>query len=162
MWAKLYHFTFNDETMESAGKVDLTLCHHHVPAIKAMLVERQSIELRRFTMVVDEMDVMRFEQPFARRAEIRMPFMRSDIFGALWMDFRPGRTFHSETLLYLLALFILSDVVRYQPDQWKRLLDDHPAETILIDRFLDIGVRKVPNLFLNQFHSDMFLFQVAR
>jgi hypothetical protein len=38
----------------------------------------------------------------------------------------------------------------------------NPAETILIDRFLDIGVRRVPNLFLNQFHSDMFLFQVAR
>jgi hypothetical protein len=78
------------------------------------------------------------------------------------MDFRPGRSVHSETLLYLLGLFILSDVVRYQPDQWKRLLDDHPAEMILIDRFLGIGVRKVPNLFLNQFHSDMFLFQVAR
>ena len=34
--------------------------------------------------------------------------------------------------MYPLGLFILSDVVRYQPDQWKRLLDDHPAETILI------------------------------
>jgi YaaC-like Protein len=160
--AKNYHYTFNNDTPESSGKVDLTLCHQHVPEIKAMLVARQNVKLRRFALIVDEMDVMRYEQVFSQRDEIRVPFMRSDIFGTPWIDFRPGRSVHSETLLYLLGLFILSDVVRYQPDQWKRLLDDHPAEMILIDRFLDIGVRKVPNLFLNQFHSDMFLFQVAR
>jgi hypothetical protein len=40
-----------------------------------------------------------------------------------------------EFVLYLAALFILSDVVRYQ-GQWKRLLDDHPEEALLVDRFL--------------------------
>jgi hypothetical protein len=45
--AKNYHYTFNNDTPESSGKVDLTLCHHHVPEIKAMLVARQNVELRR-------------------------------------------------------------------------------------------------------------------
>lgn len=45
---------------------------------------------------------------------------------------------------------------------WKRLLDDHPAEAILIDRLLDIMIRKLPNLFINELEDRVVLFKFAR
>lgn len=52
--------------------------------------------------------------------------------------------------------------MRYQPDQWPRLLNDHPDEAIMIDRFLEIAARKLPNLYLTELHEELFLFKFAR
>ncbi len=87
--------------------------------------------------------------------------MRCDIFGSLYMDFSADPAELSELLIYLAALFILSDVVRYQVDQWARLLDDHPDEAIFIERFLDVAARKIPNLALNELENDYFRFAVT-
>jgi len=60
----------------------------------------------------------------------------------------PDARYLGELPSYYAALFILSDAVRYQ-GQRERLLQDHPEEAVLIDRFLDVAVRKLPNLALN-------------
>lgn len=78
------------------------------------------------------------------------------------MNFSQSRRILGEIPLYLAALFILSDVVRYQAEHWLRLLQDHPAEEIVVERFLDIASRKVPNLILNELHGQIFQFKVAR
>lgn len=78
------------------------------------------------------------------------------------MDFARGVRVFGEIVHYHAALFILSDVVRYQPDQWLRLLNDHPDEAIMIDRFLEIAARKLPNLYLTELHEELFLFKFAR
>lgn len=74
------------------------------------------------------------------------------------MDFGRGRVSLAELPIYYASLFILSDMVRYQ-GQWKRLLDDHPQEAVLVDRFLDIATRKVPNLVLNELSRTLYLFK---
>lgn len=91
-----------------------------------------------------------------------VPPLRMDVFGDIYVDMRGTRTELSEPLIYLAALHILSHAVRYTAEQWKRLLDDHPREAIVIDRFLDIVIRKLPNLVLNQLSGDIYLFRFAR
>jgi len=81
----------------------------------------------------------------APRREFPFCRFRLDVFGEAWVDFGPSTQAFGELVTYYAALFILSDAVRYQADQWLRLLDDHPSEAILVMRFLDMAVRKVPN-----------------
>jgi hypothetical protein len=99
-------------------------------------------------------------------AEIRLakfPRFRADVFGDLYMDLAPdGQREMGEVPIYLGALFILSDVVRYQAENWLRLLSDHPAEEIVVDRFLDIASRKFPNLILNELNGEISEFKLAR
>jgi hypothetical protein len=76
------------------------------------------------------------------------------------MDFGRTRVVLAELPTYYAALFILSDVVRYQ-GQWKRLLDDHPQEAVLVDRFLEVATRKIPNLALNELARVLYLFRTG-
>lgn len=87
----------------------------------------------------------------------RLPPMRMSIFGELYWDLAPSPV-APELLIYYASLFILVDVVRYQ-GQWRRLIDDHPEEAILVDRFLDLAIRKLPNLTLNELANDLYLFK---
>jgi hypothetical protein len=39
--------------------------------------------------------------------------------------------------------------------------DSHPAEAILVERYLDLAVRKLPNIVLNDLHREFFLFRMT-
>jgi hypothetical protein len=71
----------------------------------------------------------------------------------------PENRYFGELASYYAALFILSDAVRYQ-GQWQKVLDDHPEEEVLVDRFLDVAIRKLPNLALNHLTGAFHLFTV--
>jgi hypothetical protein len=141
----------------------VTLRHaHHTPTRELILShERSGGVLRRYTRARDVFDVLEYTITAERLDDIRAPQMRLDIFGELYHDFGRERAPLAELPTYFAALFILSDVVRYQ-GQWKRLLDDHPDEAVLIDRLLDIAIRKVPNLVLNDLGGAVHLFKAGR
>lgn len=133
---------------------------HHQPT-KAMIQGRRSDLLKRFREVRDAHDVLDYEiGPVP--GPVTIPITRLDVFGETFMDFARGTRVFGELVIYFAGLFILSDVARYQPQHWLRLLDDHPAEAVLVDRFLDIGLRKLPNLILNELQEEIFLFRMAR
>lgn len=138
------------------------LRHNHDPATKAMVVDRERDLLRQYSRTMDVLDVVQYSAGINPPPDLTLPVTRLDVFGQLFMDFRRSDCVLSELCLYFIALFILSSVVRYEAEQWKRLIDDHPLEAILIDRFLDLAVRKLPNLLLNELTETTFLFQLAR
>lgn len=142
-----------------ATAVWLTLRHGHNVGAKAMIVSHESHLLKEFQKTKDVMDVMDYH---AAAPEVNGPHIRMDVFGDLYMDFDGARLQLSESVIYLTALHILSHAVRYNAEQWKRLLDDHPRESILVDRFLDIALRKLPNLMLNHLGDDVYQFRFAR
>jgi YaaC-like Protein len=108
----------------------------------------------------DVFDVLDYTLTTDDEADAEGPAMGLDLFGQPYLDFGRGRVALAELPTYYAALFILSDVVRYQ-GQWKRLLDDHPQEAVLIDRFLDVATRKVPNLVLNELGQVLYLFRTG-
>ncbi len=85
--------------------------------------------------------------------------MVADTFGAVHFDSSGGRLVLAEPVIHHAALFILSSAVRYMAEDWKRLVDDHPAEAILLDRYLDLASRKVPNLALNLLTGTVYSFR---
>jgi hypothetical protein len=99
---------------------------------------------------------------YKAKTPVEVPTIRPDVFGDLFLDLSRTRREIGELPLYLAALFILSDVVRYQAEHWLRLLADHPAEEIVVERFLDLAGRKVPNLILNELHQQVFEFKLSR
>src|SRR5215218_4173299 len=105
-----------------------------------MIVRHESDLLQGYTRGLDALDVIEYSAATSA-PPLGGPAMRCDIFGSLYMDFSRALGELGELLTYLAALFILSDVVRYQVDQWARLLDDHPDEEIFIERFLDVAAR---------------------
>jgi hypothetical protein len=136
------------------------LRHDHDPATKAM-IERRSHLLRHFEKKRERLDVFVYEAE-PTPSSISYPTIRPDMVGDPYMDLGGGRREFGEPVIYLAALFILSDVVRYQAEHWLRLLEDHPAEGILVERFLDIAARKFPNLILNELHQQIIKFVFAR
>jgi hypothetical protein len=136
--------------------------HGHQAATRDMILRHADRGfLRGWTLGIDRLDVIEYSTSTAEE-ELIAPSPRCDTFGDFYMSFSPERLHLSELLAYLAALFILSDVVRYQVDQWARLLDDHPDEAILVERFLDLAARKMPNLALNELERDYFQFTVGR
>jgi len=144
------------------ASVALTLRHAHNPDTKQMVIdhERPGGYLRHHTRTREVLDVLMYSANAPSLAEIARPHIRGDIFGELYFDFSRSRHLLAEFPTYYAALFVLSDVVRYQ-GQWKRLLDEHQEEAVLIDRFLDIAVRKLPNLALNELAEGVYLFKVG-
>jgi len=125
-----------------------------------MIINAEMSELHGFVRGFDSLDVIEYSAT-SGASEINAPSPRCDTFGSLYMNFARPNAQLGEILIYLAALFILSDVVRYQVDQWARLLDDHPDEAIVVERFLDLAARKVPNLALSELERDFFEFRVA-
>jgi hypothetical protein len=156
-----YAFTHNDGPPLSQS-MRLTLRHGHDAATKAMITaaERRNGVLHGWTRTHDTLDVLGYTHTTAG-APLLYPELRLDAFGDLYMEF-DTRTHFGEIVVYSAALFILSDVVRYQVDQWKRLLDDHPSEQLLVERFLDIAIRKLPNLLLNELAGVLYHFKFTR
>jgi hypothetical protein len=140
--------------------VSITLRHAHDRDTKEMILSHEAPWgfLHGYRRISDELDILKYSAGPAEK--LRAPTQRCDIFGRLYMDFDTSTTVLSEWLIYFAALFILADAARYQP-QWKGLLDDHPEEAILVERFLELAVRKVPNLALNQLSGTLMLFKVA-
>jgi hypothetical protein len=140
----------------------VTLRHGHDRGTKDMIINRESDLLKQFRRQSDTFDVLEYETGPLPAGSLRGPNVRLDVFGEPYMDFARGTRVFGELILYHASLFVLSDVVRYQPEQWLRLLDDHREEAIVIERFLDIAVRKLPNLILNELSEQLFMFKFAR
>jgi hypothetical protein len=136
---------------------EFMLTHEHNQATKNMVIDRESDVLKQYTRNLDQLDALGYT---ATAPRVIKPVMRLDMFGRIHMDFRRTSVVLSEPCLHYIALFILSSAVRYLPEQWKRLTDDHPAEAILVDRYLDVAARKYPNLILNELLDEVFLFRV--
>jgi hypothetical protein len=147
---------------QEATTLAFTARHGHNQQVKAMVLGQQANILRGYTCTRDTLDVLDFTSTVAAPRWLRYPSARLDVFGETYFDFYSGQCELGELALYYAALFILSDAVRYKADQWLRLLDSHPAEAILIERFCDIAVRKLPNLVLNELHQELFMFKFAR
>lgn len=137
----------------------LTLRHGHNNDIKAMVIGSESSLLKDYTKYDDRLDIVAYQHA---APDLEVPQMRMDVFGDLYVDFKRTRMVLGEPVIYLAALHILSHAVRYNAEQWKRLLDDHPREVIVVDRFLDIALRKLPNLILNELQGDVYQFRFAR
>ena len=143
--------------------IELVLRHAHNPATRDMIMAHVAPRgfLRNYTQRRDVLDILDYFANGSGPDEVSLPPMRLDIFGDTYMDFCRERAWLAELPIYYAALFILSDVVRYQ-GQWHRLLNDHPEEEVLIDRFLDIAIRKLPNLALNHLAGEVYLFKIGR
>jgi hypothetical protein len=140
--------------------ISFMVSHHHDMGVKQMILDRETDLLKAFSRTTDTLDVLEYSRADTQ-TQVTIPDVRLDIFGRMYMDFARGRTVLGEPIIYLAALFILADVVRYQADQWNRLLSDHPAEAILVERFLDLVPRKLPNIALNELQQQSVLFLVA-
>lgn len=143
---------------ERQDVLNFDLRHRRQPKIIKLIEARENSLLRKCVRKADVLDVYEYRATLPAN----VPTVRSDVFGDLHMDLSPERRGMGEVPIYLAALFILSDVVRYQADNWLRLLRDHPAEEIVVDRFLDLAGRKFPNLVLNELHSEISEFKLAR
>lgn len=110
------------------------LRHGHRQEVRDMVINRESDVLKGWTRSFDDLDVLAYDHP-STGGSITYPNGRMDVFGELHLDFARGTRVFGEIVLYFGSLFILSDVVRYQADQWLRLLQDHPAEAILVDGY---------------------------
>lgn len=153
-----YEWVSTEQPFQTTGfkfRVD----HRHDPQTRAMILRRQQDVLKGYECTFDRLNSLDFA---SSGTGFNVPRLRMDVFGELFIDFGRKEPLIGELATYVAALFILSDVVRYQPDQWKRLLDDHPLERILMDRFLDVAGRKVPNLVLNGLSQETVLLRSAR
>jgi hypothetical protein len=144
------------------ASIQCSLRHAHNLDTKQMIVDHEAPRglLSGYIQTRDAYDVLMYTATAPTLGEIVRPHLRGDIFGELYFDFSRTRQQLAEFPTYYAALFILSDVVRYQ-GQWKRLIDEHPEEAVLIDRFLDIAIRKLPNLALNELAQRVHLFKVG-
>jgi hypothetical protein len=140
----------------------LTFRHGHDPETKAMVVagERRKDLLLGWTKTQDTLDILTYTKSVTG-VPLLVPEMRLDAFGEIYMEFETKKRL-GELVVDFAALFILSDVVRYQVDQWKRLLDDHPSEELLVERFLQTAARKLPNLVLNELGGELYEFKFSR
>jgi hypothetical protein len=137
----------------------MTLRHGHDAATKNLILSRHGTRLRTFELVEDRLDTLRYQ---GRTNDVQsLPAMRMDIFGESYFDLNQTRLDLAEPVINLVSLFILSSAARYEPGQWQRLLESRPAEAILVDRLLDLGIRKIPNLVLNTLHDEIFRFRLS-
>jgi hypothetical protein len=163
-WGNTYmvradEFRIRQEAEDSdAGILKFNLRHGYRDGIRLMIDACESNSLRQLTREEERHDVYLYEGT----TPLEVPTIRPDVFGDLYLDLSRTRRQIGELPLYLVALFILSDVVRYQAEHWLRLLADHPAEEIVVERFLDLAGRKVPNLILNEMHQQVFEFKLSR
>ena len=154
-------FKYRVTTSPPSTSLRVRLRHAHNQATRAMIVKDEKRGLAGFTRGVDKLDVIEYSIT-SPATSVSAPSPKCDIFGSMYMSFAPSAVELGELLVHPAALFILSDVVRYQPDQWARLLDDHPDEAILVERYLDVAARKVPNIALiNELEHDYFEFKVG-
>jgi YaaC-like Protein len=134
------------------------LRHGYRNSVIEMIDACESGPLRELTREKETLDVYEY----SGKVPLKMAPIRSDVFGGQFLDLSPNKRQMGEIPIYLAALFTLSDVVRYQAEHWLRLLHDHPAEEIVVERFLDIACRKFPNLILNELNNEIYEFKVAR
>lgn len=139
---------------------EMTLRHGHDDRVRTMIRAHDRSLLKNWKLKEERFDVLQYEWPLAPK-RLTGPNLRLDVSGEPYADFSRGRYF-GEFVTYFASLFILSDAVRYHPEQWLRLLNDHPGEAILIDRFLDVATRKVPHLALNELRNELLVFRYAR
>jgi hypothetical protein len=153
----------NIQVRPHLATASFTLRHAHNPDAKQMILDHESAAgyLHNHNRTRDVLDVFSYSVNAPTLVEIKKPFALCDYFGELYYDFTRTPTPLAEFPTYYAALFILSDVVRYQ-GQWKRLVDERQKEAVLVDRFLDTAIRKLPNLTLNELGQQVHLFKVGR
>ncbi|UYN89131.1 MAG: hypothetical protein KIT08_08515 [Anaerolineales bacterium] len=65
----------------------------------------------------------------------------------------------NQLILMYMGLFGLGHISRYQPEIWNRFVErDETGERLLIEKFLDVCYRYVPNLALNKIRSSSIQF----
>jgi len=137
----------------------LVLRHRHDAPTKALVLSVAPRKLSGFAVFKDSLDVVDYRSPQIVGTDV--PALVPDLFGEVYADFNTGHVDLAEPLVYYATLFILSSAVRYEPEQWQRLLEDHPSESILVERLLDVATRKVPNLILNALEGELVQFKVS-
>ena len=128
----------------------------HDPGTQKLIQEAERRELRGFTKTFEHLNAIEYAHagPSAPLVAVRQ-----DLFGVPYADLGREIGYLSDIALHVAALFILSELVRYQPDKWKRLLDEHQLETVLVEHYLEIAARKVPNLVLNEMLGQCIVFR---
>jgi len=134
------------------------LRHGYRQSVIAMIDACESGPLKNLTREKETLDVYEY----SGKTPLQMAPLRTDVFGDLYLDLCRSTRQMGEIPIYLASLFILSDVVRYQAEHWLRLLGKHPAEEIVVERFLDIACRKFPNLILSELNDEIYEFKLAR
>lgn len=138
-------------------KVRMTLRHGHHKPTHDLILSRRHTRLKDFDVEDQRLDVVKIRSKPSIE-DPAFPAFCMDVFLEPHIDLTQTRTEIAEPLAFYAMLFILSSVVRYEPEQWQRLLLDHPAEAILVERLLNVAERKVPNLVLNQLHNSYIHF----
>ncbi|MDO8616907.1 MAG: YaaC family protein [Dehalococcoidia bacterium] len=65
----------------------------------------------------------------------------------------------SQPVVYLMVLFALSYLARYHPEKWNPFVQsDETGERLLVERFIRIAARGLPNLMLNALHHERMEF----
>ncbi len=68
-----------------------------------------------------------------------------------------------EMSAHYLIMYLLGMLSRYQPEEWgKTIKGEESGEIYLVRKFLDITIRKFPNLILNELHDRDFVFSGTR
>lgn len=71
----------------------------------------------------------------------------------------PSGHYLPELAAHLIVLHALSDLVRYHPNEWIRMVDDHTDEYSIIREFITVSERKYPNLILNELTRTTYVFE---
>lgn len=152
-----YSFRFQSGPPSTLDQ-QITLRHGHDPALKALIRTRERTRLRAYRLDADRLDVLKYR---GKGQDGGLPGFRADLFGELYFDLNQSDLDLADPLVYLAGLFILSSAVRYEPEQWQRLMEGRPAEAILVDRMLELAGRKIPNLVLNTLEGTTFKFTTS-
>jgi len=87
--------------------------------------------------------------------------MRMNLVGDVFLDFRRSAGHLAELPIYFAALLTFSEAVRYEPEDWWRLITNRIGDANLVQRFLDMAERKLPNLMLNELDGGVHLFRAS-
>ena len=87
--------------------------------------------------------------------------MRVNLVGDVFVNIRRSAGYLAELPTYFAALLTFSEAVRYVPEEWWRLITNRIGDANLMQRFLDMAERKVPNLVLNELNGGLHLFRAS-
>ncbi|MHA2061640.1 MAG: YaaC family protein, partial [Candidatus Sifarchaeia archaeon] len=142
----------------------LTLHSAYTDALKDSIMEQIMISPR--TLSCSSVNVNEIGKGFI--ATISMPLITLDrisVFDAMntlhyedTIVFK-DRAFTNEAAAHYLLMFCLSMLVRYYPDEWIYLLERGHEIVNYIRYFINLSVRKFPNLILNEMTNTVHYFE---
>lgn len=136
----------------------VTLRHGHHPPTAELIRSCERNKLSGYERSRDSLDVLEYKRDADGGIKLAL---RENMFGQLFCDVNRNHIDLAEPLVLFASLFIMSSATRYDPEQWQRLLERSPAETILVDRMLEIAGRKLPNIALNVLEGEVIRFHLS-